>query len=318
MIIRIQGMDLEDDKQMQVTELGIPLRMKAFGKIRVPSLRNINYKNQEKNNYYIVEISDLDISNRFQLSYYFKIKDKETKFSSCGFKYKFNNTILPMLVNRGELIGTLICGEKVDSGKLPLELPILAYCYGQVQLAYPFLPLPIILLREEDMFLVQLCARKFPDFKGIPYKFPTIPQDQKISFNNTLFEINYLKLENKSSKIIYRVNKKRSNIIECVINRLFDGKSFQIVEYSIIGIIACKLKMRDQKIQIAREVIRALCSGISSFQSWNDSDLIYGSFKVNKKFPFNCIECTTIPENLLVNRVMSPDQTIKDALYRMD
>ncbi|WRK31941.1 Uncharacterized protein cpbgf_4003510 [Cryptosporidium parvum] len=220
-----------------------------------------------------------------------------------------------MLVNRGEILGTLICGEKMSSKK---ELPILSYCYGQVQLAYPFLPLPIILLKEEDTFLIQLCAKKFPDYKGIPYKFPIIPQDQKISFNNTLFETNYLKLENKSSKIIYKVNEKQSNIIECVINRLFDGKIFQVLEYSIIGIIACKLKMKDQKIQIERKVIRAFCSGSSSFQSGNNTDFIYGVFKVNKKFPFNWIECISNPEDLLEKKLMNPDQAIKDALYEMD
>lgn len=198
------------------------------------------------------------------------------------------------------------------------ELPILSYCYGQVQLAYPFLPLPIILLKEYDTFLIQLCAKKFPDYKGIPYKFPIIPQDQKISFNNTLFETNYLKLENKSSKIIYKVNEKQSNIIECVINRLFDGKIFQVLEYSIIGIIACKLKMKDQKIQIERKVIRAFCSGSSSFQSGNNTDFIYGVFKVNKKFPFNWIECISNPEDLLEKKLMNPDQAIKDALYEMD
>ncbi|KAK9173098.1 hypothetical protein CmeUKMEL1_08025 [Cryptosporidium meleagridis] len=289
--------------------------MKPFGENRVPSLRNVNHKAQGENNNYIVEIDHLNINDRFQLSYYLKTINKDTEFLSCGFKYRFNNTTLPMLVNRGEILGTLVCGEKMSSKK---ELPILSYCYGQVQLAYPFLPLPIILLKEEDMFLVQLCAKKFPDYKGVPYKFPVIPQDQRISFNNTLFETNYLNLENKNSKIIYKVNEKQFNIIECLINRLFDGKSFQVLEYSIIGIISCKLKMQDQKIQIERKVIRAFCTGSSSFQSGNNTDFMYGTFKVNKRSPFNWIECISNPKDFLEKKLMNPDQAIKDVLYEMD
>ncbi|OII72179.1 uncharacterized protein cubi_01512 [Cryptosporidium ubiquitum] len=309
-VIGIQAIDLNDEKQILLKELGNPLRMKAFGEIRLPSLRNINYNRETKNNY-SVEISNLD-NNIFQISYYLKIHNKDAKISSCGFKYRFNNTVFPILVKRGELLGTLVCEDKLISGKLSQELPILSYCYGQVQLVYPFLPLPIIFLREEDIFLAQLCARKFPDFNGIPYKFPIIPLNQSMSFNNTLFEVNHLRLENKHSKMIYRV-KKQSKIIECVLNRLFHGKSFQVVEFSIIGVIVCKMKSKDQKIQIVREVIRALCNGISSFQSSNP-DSIYGSFKVSQKTPFNLIECLSIPENQLEKRLANPDQAIKDTL----
>lgn len=165
--------------------------------------------------------------------------------------------------------------------------------------------------------MVQLCARKFPDYNGIPYKFPKIPLDQNMSLNNTLFEINQSILENKNSVMIYKL-KKDSKIIECVLNRLFHGKSFQVVEFSIIGIIVCKMKnKKDEKIQIVMEVIRALCNGISSFKSCNP-DYIYGSFKVNQKLPFNVIECFSVPEDQLEKRVMNPDQTIRDALLQLE
>ncbi|TRY52194.1 Uncharacterized protein CTYZ_00002116 [Cryptosporidium tyzzeri] len=102
-IKRIEGIDLNDDKEILIRELGIPLRMKPFGENRVPSLRNFNYKTQGENNNYRVEINNLYINDRFQLSYYLKISDKDTKFLSCSFKFRFNNTTLPMLVNRGEV-----------------------------------------------------------------------------------------------------------------------------------------------------------------------------------------------------------------------
>lgn len=101
-VIGTQGMDLNDEKQILIKELEIPLRMKAFGRIKHHSLRNINYNNEGKEDYYSVEINNLDHNiNRFQISYYLKLNNKE--ISSCGFKYKFNNIIFPILVKRGEV-----------------------------------------------------------------------------------------------------------------------------------------------------------------------------------------------------------------------
>lgn len=95
-----------NDTEAAIRELGLPLRMSPFGKAKAPSLRNIRYMNKEEQGYYYtVEISSSDANLMFQLSYYLKIGDKPTtkRVPSCGFKYKFNNTVFPVLVRRGEV-----------------------------------------------------------------------------------------------------------------------------------------------------------------------------------------------------------------------
>lgn len=108
----VLGTDLGNEKEMAIRELGLPLRMKPFGKIRTPSLRNIRYRGEEQQSYYSVEISSEDANLMFQLSYYLKISDEATtrRAHSCGFKYKFNNTVFPVLVKRGEVS----CPAKLD------------------------------------------------------------------------------------------------------------------------------------------------------------------------------------------------------------
>lgn len=198
---------------------------------------------------------------------------------------------------------------------------MLAFCYGQVQLAYPFLPLSIILLRDEDLFLVQLCARKFPDHRGTPYRFPTIPPNQITPFNNTLFEVS--RLENSESRLqafAYYIKAQKPHVVaDCFVNKLFHGKSFQATYFFIIGVVSCKIKAKGQKTQVVREVVRALCNGISTFQPRDGSpdSHLFGTFKASPKSPFSITECVSPPEDILDKRLMNPDQAIKDAFLQM-
>lgn len=212
----------------------------------------------------------------------------------------------------------MVCGDELSSeGRYP-ELPVLAYCYGQVLLAYPFLPLPIIPLRDDDLFLVQQCARKFPDHKGTHYRFPTIPSDQNTLFNNTLFEIAQLESsESKSPVFAYYVKRQKSCVADCLVNKLFHGENFQVSNFFIIGVISCKIRDKDKKIRIVREVVRAFCNGVSTFQPREPDSHLLGVIKVSPKSPFNVIECISPPEDLLEKRLMNPDQAIKDSLAKM-
>ncbi|KAJ1608272.1 hypothetical protein OIY81_2689 [Cryptosporidium canis] len=313
LVIGIQGAELNDQVPDSIRELGAPLRMKPFAETKRPSLRNIRYRSDTQMNYYSVEVGFSDASLRFELSYYLKISEKPQEGTpSCGFKYRFNHSVLPMLVKRGELLGALVCG-----GELTPERPVVAYCYGQVQLAYPFLPLPIILLRDDDMFLVQLCARKFPDFNGAPYKFPTIPPSQDLTLNNTLFQVTRSKSESGGSVLVYKM-RRLPEIIECILNKLFHGKGFQVVEFSIVGVISCKVRCKDRRAKIQREIIRALCSGISNFLPGDPDSHASGTFKMDKGHTFNTINCVSLPEKLVDLRLKDPDQAIKDSLLQMN
>ncbi|KAF7456934.1 hypothetical protein HWI79_2512 [Cryptosporidium felis] len=284
-------------------ELSRPLRLKPIAEMKVPSFRKTSFK--QRPGFYFVEIDGIFL-NRFQLTYYLSENQ-----SSCGFRYRFNNSTLPMLVKRGEPLGILHCLNKESNGEFTSsETAVISYCYGEVQLSYPFFSSPIISIKEDDGFLVQYCAKKFPDYRGIPYRFPMVPEEQH-SINSTLFDVHF---ENSTSSYWL---KEPERFKECVVNKLFHNESFQVLEYSILGVITCKFQSPEKKLTLKREVIRSLCPGTSSFHHPN-RDPRFGIFQANSKIPFVIIKCSSTNKKNFDKRLLNPDQAIKDLKFILE
>ncbi|KAK6589812.1 hypothetical protein RS030_192923 [Cryptosporidium xiaoi] len=264
----------------------------------------------------------------------------------CGFKYKYNKVAFPMLVKRKEIIGSLICKYKEIKG----EFPVFSFCFGEIQLAYPFYPSNYISLKKNDIFLIQNCIVKYPDYNGIPYKYPKIPENQLNIFNSTIFDsklisnftsnstqaniynndtnyqkdLNYLNPFIDSGTVINYHLKKKHFDSECIISRLYSGKTFEVIGFSIIGTITCQTKINyknsttqnNYQRVINRDVIRSLCTGIATFNPIN-SNYNFGLFKFNYHKPFLSINCTSIPTGILGYKVLYPDQAIKDIIFSM-
>ncbi|KAH8738971.1 hypothetical protein FG386_003296 [Cryptosporidium ryanae] len=261
----------------------------------------------------------------------------------CGFKYKYNKVALPMLVRRREIIGSLICKHK--DGKE--EYPVLSFCFGEIQLAYPFYPSNYISLKKKDIFLIQSCIIKYPDYNGIPYRYPKIPENQLNIFNSTMFDskfISNLNFTNSTGSYFYedinnRNGQESSNFTnddivikyqlkkkyldsECVISRLYSGQTFEVIGFSIIGTITCQTKiynknsfMQDSYQRVTnRDIIRSLCTGIATFNAIH-SNYNFGIFKFNHHKPFLSIKCASIPEEIFNYKILNPDQAIKDIIF---
>ena len=221
-------------------------------------------------------------------------------------------------------------------------------------MAYPFNPSNIVSLRKNDVFLIQNCIIKFPNYRGIAYKYPKIPNNQLNVFNSTIFETqlvtlnannssNSTGLEDKkngdtqglnnkaisfdsfideNSTIIKYQLKKEFYTSECIISRLYSGKTFEVIAFSIVGTITCQIRKVQKGGQtrssiqrtLNRDVIRSLCTGIAEFDQ-NSSDHNFGILQFNHNKPFLSIKCASIPLEIFNFKILNPDQAIKNVIF---